>query len=185
MRIEQNVAGVVLVATPAQQELARLVAEARYRGHQHCRRPDQHLGSDAANRAADYFGALAEIAVRDALEQQGQTPECVLIADRPPDAPDFVFNDGSAYDIKASPPGKGFLCVNFAAHHNIHKRPDFYLPVLFDTPARMRIMALVPHADVTRWRLMTNRHAPYYSTHRDCLESLRSLESLNSAASER
>src|SRR5690242_20566489 len=44
-RIRHDAPSVLLVATPALQECARHLAKARQAGHNHCRRPNEELGS--------------------------------------------------------------------------------------------------------------------------------------------
>jgi|SRR5579871_1268730 len=166
-------AGVLLQATPSQQECARHMAQQRTRGHDHCRRKDEDLGDYGLT--ADYFGFLAELALYDALERNGQHPRYTLLADRAVSEPDMRLGSNT-FDVKAVPPKKRFLAINQGQHQDPRRQPDYYLPVVFLADDKMQVMAPVPHKCVRTWRLMTNGHAPYFSL---CVSHLQPLASLD------
>ena len=118
--------GLMLKATLCQIQLARLLAQARKRGHDHCRTQAQSVGSQTANLAADFWGALAEILLLDGLERAGYKPYFALLKDRSPFGLD-VRLDGRTFDIKASPPGKPYLCINatVTTRHSRHPTTIF------------------------------------------------------------
>lgn len=170
--------GLMLTATQCQIQLARVLAQARKRGHDHCRTQTQSVGSPSANLAADFWGALAEILLLDALERAGYRPYFALLKDRPPFGLD-VRLDGRTFDIKASPPGKPYLCINADSHDKAQPPPDYYIPALFTGNDTLLVGEPTPYDDVALWwERMDNRHSPYYSIHREHLPLLNNLAEL-------
>jgi hypothetical protein len=173
--------GLILTATQCQIQLARLLAQTRQRGHDHCRTKGQSLGSKSTNFAADFWGALAEILLLDALERAGYRPYFALLKDRPPFGLDVQL-DGRTFDIKASPPGKPYLCINADSHDKAQSLPDCYIPGLFTGNDTLLVGKPVLYEDVTLWwDRMDNRHSPYYSINRKDLRLLDNLAELLNA----
>jgi len=151
----------MLTVTPEQKERARRIATGRQRG-KHLAAASTSIGSPQANYDACYHGTLAEIAVYDYLEAQGLNPKYILLSRCAVTEADFTL-DGIRYEIKCSPPGKGFLHISERQHHDPRRLCDFYILVVFDTPDCLHVCPPVPHADVSGWKRMDNRHEPYYS----------------------
>ena len=150
-----------LTVTPEQKEHAEKVAVGRQRG-KHLAAASTSIGTPQANYDACYYGTLAEIVVYDYLEAQGLKPKYILLARRAVTEADFTLDD-VRYEIKCSPPGKGFLSISERQHHDPRRPCDFYVLVVFDSPDCLHVCPPVPHADVSGWNRKTNGHEPYYS----------------------
>lgn len=160
-----------LTITTCQQHHAHLVADARKRGHDHVRASTEYY------QTADYFGALAEIVLFDAIERDGGAFHYTLLADRSPIGADVEI-EGRRWDVKAVLPNKSFLYINKEAHDR--EEADFYVPIRFLTEFCVIVLAPIPHARVRTWDLRTDTGRPYYSVRVDALapyrwQSLRGL----------
>jgi hypothetical protein len=173
----QSFSGVVLVVRPIQWQLAAILARQRMKGHNHCRTSGQSLGSLRANFNAECWGSLGELVIYDALELRGARPDYTLLRDRPTHDPDMVL-DHQRFEIKSSPPGSGFVYVN-AEQHQKQTEVDYYVICLFHSKHEVSVCGPVPYAEVSRWKLITDKgHSPFYSTSRQMLRPLRSLDLL-------
>ncbi len=150
-----------LTVTQEQKKRAGEIATGRQRGKMFAA-ASTSIGTPQANYDACYYGTLAEIAVYDYLEAHGLNPQYILLARRAVTEADFTLG-GTRYEIKCSPPGKGFLSISVRQHHDPRRPCDFYVLVAFDTPDCLYVCPPVPHANVSGWNWMDNRHEPYYS----------------------
>jgi putative DNA primase/helicase len=166
---------VVLTATPTQLHHAEMVAEARKTGHDHCRRPSENCGGDAANRACDRYGAIGDTVVPDWLERNGHFPAYKLVTDRPSDKPDLMLYH-SRIEIKTSPPDQFFAGAN--KRQVDAAAPDtLYLFCLFQDEQTIQLCAPVTRETVRSWEVYEG-HSPFYSIRREHLTPLTSLEEL-------
>jgi len=168
-----------LPITPCLAELARLLALARKQGHDHTRRPEQDMGSDQANFDKDFIGVLGEIAILDAMERAGMQPEgYTLLADRPPDGPDFFLGFAIGFDAKSIPDGQSYLCVNEMQRQRLdaQNRTAYILPIIVakDTAS---VYAPIPFRQVADWELRQGR-SQYRSIPVSLLHPLARLEDL-------
>ena len=160
---------VTLTLTPAQQECARIITAGRQRG-KHLADPTATIGTAELDFEATYFGTLAELAVYHWLEEQGRRPVYTLLDRKAVTKADFTLNS-LRYEVKCAPPGKPYLAINQAQHHDPRRACDYYVCALYDSPDALRVCPLLPHADISQWQPMTNGHAPYFSRHRSELLS--------------
>ena len=101
--------GILLKATPIDQHHAWMIARARAKGHDHCRKPSEVIGQPSEMALAETYGALGEIMVLSGLFRHNLIPkEYTLVADRAPVGPDFTLN-GIRYQVKSVPPGSKHL----------------------------------------------------------------------------
>jgi hypothetical protein len=150
-------------------DLAELLAQIRTCGHNHTRKQHEHT---ADNALTEYFGVAAELFLLYGMEMKGLIPEnYVLIAPSAPSGPDFVLNR-KTYDIKATPPGKMYVCCNEASR--LKHVPDFIVPVVFSDSHTARVYKPIPAATVATWQLRVG-HSPYRSIAVRDLQPIRSL----------
>jgi hypothetical protein len=163
-----------LPVTSCMAELARLLAIARMRSHDHCRRPEEE-----ASFAIEYAGALGEVVVYDALERAGLEPEgYTLLADHAPTGPDFIIGWGFRYDIKTVPAGKFYLSINERQRLNPQHTTDYILPVrLSEGYTYASVYAPIPASKVADWPLRYV-HSYYRSIPVSSLQPLAGLEEL-------
>jgi len=166
---------ILLTVTPTQREHAHLVAQGRQKGKK-TRKPDGDLGTPEANYEADLWGALAEIAVKHWMETNGLRPQWKLLTDYYAPEPDCLLGN-TRYEIKTSPPGKPYLCINQKQHDDPARQCDFYLPILFQDEDTLLVCAPIPHEEVSSWEVARG-HSAYYRFCRDRLQPLTSLEVL-------
>jgi hypothetical protein len=168
--------GVVLSALPCQIELARLLARARRRGHDHTRKPHEDAGEHTFKCEA--YGALAELLVLEALEREGYCPEGYqLLADTAPVGPDFCLHD-RRWEVKSILPGKQFVCINENQRLDPRHLADYFLPIHFIRPRQAQVCVPVSAETVATWTLMNNRHDLYRSVAISTLAPLHSWEDL-------
>jgi hypothetical protein len=153
-----------LTITTIQQHHARLVAQARTKSHDHVR------PANAYHATADYFGALAEIVLYDAIERDGGQFEFTLLAEQSPIGADVELQ-GRSWDVKAILPNKSFLYINKAGYDRCEA--DYYVPIRFVTERCAIVLAPIPHARVGTWTLRNDTGRPYYSVSADTLPAYR------------
>lgn len=169
--------GVLLTATPIDVHHAWMIARERAKGHDHCRKAQETIGSPSEQALAEHYGALAEVVTLAALFRDKLTPQkWQLVAQRAPSGPDFVLC-GLTYQIKSVPPDKRFLCINEQQRLNPRHASDFVLPVVFTTPTTLRLLRPIVFAEVSKWELRQG-HSPYRSVAVASLPVLNSLGAL-------
>ena len=165
---------VILQASAAHIETARVLAGMRTSLHDGRRKAHEDLGGDA-NREADYVGLLAELTILIALIGAGFRPtQFTLLANPTPSGPDFALN-GKTFNVKALPQGKRFLCVNERQRTDPRQHSDFYLPMQFLTPTTLRVLKPIASAAVCTWPLR-EMHSAYRSTDVATLPALQDLK---------
>ncbi len=184
-----NVSSLKIKATQTQKEMASLVAKRRVEANDATRKANQDAGEEG-NYSRDYYGALAEIVVRQFLETKGVIDAAALVSNRPDKRPDLILH-GVRVEVKASRPKYDSLAINQEQHDTRRPAPDYYLPCLFDsTGEHLSVMFPIPHADVSRWPMATGKNGSrFYHAPRATLTNPRSLpellEGLNTAERER
>ena len=160
---------VVLNVTPEEETRAWEIAAGRQQGKE-TRQACHDRGSYAANLEADYWGALGELLIFDALRSMNLRFEAApLVSQYAVPKADLVL-DRVRFDIKAVPLGKGFVTINARQHEQC--RCHFYAPVHFTGRRQARVCTPLPHNAISAWSLRDDRHSPYFSAAASDLEPL-------------